>query len=510
MKKFFKFLLICVLVCVITAGGVVGFNAIKNHRHAALAEGDPILNNIIDVLPQTEYLSGNLLVSVDGRTATGVVRVTQNPSFRFSVKMDLSAFGAPSSVEVRLVDNCVYLLSGTLAFKLDLGTAKASTETIIKFINNHFSSLPQINFGATDSDDVLNVLGLSGGIDGFDTSLLENFKDAIVTRKTKNGYSLNFSLKGALTFGAKFDTGYSLLSFSTNTFKLGGKRVKLSFSATQESNIRIYSPSVISGGSRADIVSDDDLSGLLTAAEKTFNGAAKFSGLIKLKMPAVGEVRIPVFVKQMRGGVAVLLTNLPTAIYTNTKVFTTAKIHPHLRHYAALFIKGDTIFYNRQIDYFVKNKGDERRVETLATGSIKLNDFLGNTKNTINMLTPILGVGKTVTGAVNFFGTTRNTPSIDTMVRSAKISAKDLGAQKVLSLNIDLSRLTGNRDFGAIDAGVTTTQNGIYSFSASAKIGQKFEISLSLSKTNNFGKTAFSNKTHAVTIDIENLLNSLV
>lgn len=126
------------------------------------------------------------------------------------------------------------------------------------------------------------------------------------------------------------------------------------------------------------------------------------------------------------------------------------------------------------------------------------------------MLTPILGVGKTVTGAVNFFGTTRNTPSIDTMVRSAKISTKDLGAQKVLSLNIDLSRLTGNRDFGAIDAGVTTTQNGIYSFSASAKIGQKFEISLSLSKTNNFGKTAFSNKTHAVTIDIENLLNSLV
>ena len=291
---------------------------------------------------------------------------------------------------------------------------------------------------------------------------------------------------------------------------MGGKRVQFSFSATQESNIRIYAPSVISGGSRADVVSDDDLSGLLTAAEKTFNGSAKFSGTIKIKMPAAGEVKIPVFVKQMRGGVAVLLTNLPTAIYTNTKVFTTAKLHPNLRHYAALFIKGDTIFYNRQIDYFVKNNGHERRIETIAAGSVKLADFLGSTQNTINMLTPMLGIGKTVTGAVNFFGVTRNTPSVDTMVRSAKITAKNLGAKKVLNLNIDLSRLTGNDDFGVLDAGVTTTQNGIYSFSAAAKIGQKFEINLSLSKTNYFGKTAFSNKTHAVTIDIENLLNSLV
>ncbi len=496
MKKFFKFLLSFVLIMVITASVVVISHLIKNPQTTTTAQSDPALNQIITTLTKTKKHSGTLTISSNGKSATANIKITNSNSIAVSASADFSQFNINEPVELTLVENVIYLKVENNRLKLDLANGQSYLEQINTLLATLKPQLESLTGGANLIESTLASLGFSS---------LENITDLldyITTTQTKQGYTLTFSY-GKIELVANFDANYTLLNFHSNQIEINGSTFKISYTSKNAQNVSINKPAQASS-----FTSANHLLTLANSAANTLNKSSiHLSGTLNLSLPVIGQISIKVSAltktENEKPLTVILLDNLPTGIYMNTKVYTLSLAHKNLRHYAYIYIDSGKIYFERFVSYQQKTtiSGQDYYYKTekeISQGFFTFADLQVSSKQTISYLTPVLGIGKTVTSAINLFGTNSIKLNLDNLLSSATYSYNPAIAKHTLT--VDLKTLTSNRDLKNLTISIIAKNNSLTSLSFAYGMGSSVNLNATF---------AFKNKLSPYTHSYPNLTQTI-
>lgn len=502
MKKFLTIVATFVIVAVFTAGVVVvGF--ISKNPEVVRANDDKILAGIMSNFTQANYQKGTLEINVNGKKARIDISVKLKPAIKAFVSADLKEFGIAPKVNVNYNGEGVFLEFGKTKLKLkmnDVNSAQDQIKTILSGLSTEILPLFQATEGLNNKVD----LSFAKNLQNIDTSQLSGLLKYIKTSKTRSGYTLNFDYNG-IKAKANFDLNYSLLNFSTNTISVAGSTISAKFVADDGVP---YVPYVYEN-------TYTDASNILNLANAGVNtlsgGQVKFSGDLKLTLPVLGEKIFKVSaITKITNGVsegAILIDNLPTGAYMNVAVSSKTIINPDLRHYVFIRFKGNNFYYERFVNTETSRKVNGQKYygeqsQLIAKGSFNLADLQNNSKKTISLLTPVLGIGKAVTDAMNFVGI--NLFKLQSL--SLGQMASNLSYSRGLGLDIltvDLQNLTGNKDLSTLKIGIETKNQKINSLSIAFNGGKKVSATsdITVGKSINVYSHTYKNHTQLINPD---------
>lgn len=474
MKKFLK-LLTAFFVIVIVTATVVVVDYVSKNPQVVKADGDEILNEIVENLTTASQQKGTLSVTVNDKTANFEIAVRTNPFLRARVVADFCEFGVSKKVVFNYNGEGVFVEFGGTKIKFKFDTVADITEKLNALLT---ALSPQLEALTTSSQLIGQKLDISAAssLEEFDVSSLSSLLDYVKTQKTRSGYALNFDYSG-ITASANFDPNYKLLNFSTNKINLGGNTIFVRFKGDESYAEVPY----VYENLYTDVSKVLDL---FTASANSVNTNNYFGGEVKIKMPVLGEIslRLNAKITLNNGKIcgSALIDGLPCGIYMNTEVYTKSLLNPDLRHYVYLHFDGDKVVYERCIDLEKSYKLNGKthyafETRTIASGTFSFNDIQRSSKTTISLLTPVLGVGKVVTDAINLVGiNTKKVPELSLGALASSLSYNYAWNQHMFTL--DLKTLTGNADLSNLTVALKTANDKLKSLDFAFNQGKTISV----------------------------------